>query len=160
MTIRNDLVVSMHYTLRDDAGEVLDTSDGGEPLAYLHGHNNIVPGLEEALTGKDVGDKLDVKVSPEQGYGENHAELVQEVPRAAFEGVDEIQPGMRFQAETAAGPRPVIVTTVTDETVTVDGNHPLAGENLHFSVEVVETRDPLPEELEHGHVHGPGGHHH
>lgn len=160
MTIRNDLVVSMHYTLRDDAGEVLDSSDSGEPLAYLHGHNNIVPGLEEALTGKDVGDKVDVKVAPEQGYGEMHEELIQEVPRAAFEGVDDIQPGMRFQAETAAGPRPVVVTAITDSTVTVDGNHPLAGENLHFSVEIVETREALPEEVQHGHAHGAGGHHH
>jgi len=160
MTIQKDTVVAMHYTLRDDAGEVLDSSSGGEPLAYLHGHSNIVAGLEEALAGKDVGDKVEVKVGPEKGYGENHEELVQEVPRAAFEGVDDIQPGMRFQAETATGPRPVVVTAVTDETVTVDGNHPLAGESLNFDVEIVETREASAEELEHGHVHGAGGHHH
>ena len=160
MTIKQDSVVAMHYTLRDDEGEVIDSSDGGEPLAYLHGHSNIVPGLENELTGKAVGDKIEVKVDAQNGYGEQHLELIQTVPLSAFEGVDEVKPGMQFQAETAAGPRPVVVTNVTDSEVTVDGNHPLAGHTRHFSGEVRERRDASAEELEHGHVHGPQGHNH
>ncbi|WKE66690.1 peptidylprolyl isomerase [Gallaecimonas kandeliae] len=160
MTISKDKVVTIHYTLKDDAGTVLDTSAGGEPLVYLHGHGNLIPGLESELEGKAAGDALDVTVAPEHGYGPYHQELVQEVPRSAFQGVDAIEAGMRFTAQTDAGPRTVVVRDVTDETVTVDGNHPLAGQFLHFSVEIVELRDAEEEELAHGHVHGAGGHHH
>lgn len=160
MQIAENTVASFHYTLTNDAGEVLDTSRGREPLAYLHGAGNIVPGLEEAMTGRGVGDSFKVDVAPEDGYGLHHEGLVQEVPRAAFQGVDEIEPGMSFQASTPQGVHSVTVTKVDAESVTVDGNHPLAGQTLHFDVEVTEVRVASAEELQHGHVHGPGGHHH
>lgn len=160
MQISDKKVVSIHYTLTNDAGEVIDSSEGREPLPYLAGAGNIIPGLENALNGKSAGDKLEVSVTPEEGYGERHEQMIQEVPRSAFEGVDDIQVGMHFQAQSDHGPVSVVVTALTDDTVTVDGNHPLAGENLNFAVEVMEVRDATEEELEHGHVHGPGGHQH
>ena len=160
MQIAENSVALFHYTLTNDAGDVLDSSRGREPLAYLHGAGNIVPGLEEAMEGKKVGDSFKVDVAPEDGYGLHHEGLVQDVPRAAFQGVDEIEPGMSFQAQTPQGVHSVTVTKVTPETVTVDGNHPLAGQTLHFDVEVTEVRAATEEELQHGHVHGAGGHHH
>lgn len=160
MQIADNKIVLIHYTLSNLDDEVMDSSAGGEPLAYLHGKGNIVPGLEKELLGKKVGDKVNVEVSPEDGYGELNEELIQEVDRAAFDGVESIEVGMRFMAETAWGQQPVVVTAVTDETVIVDGNHPLADQSLKFDVEVVEVRDATEEELEHGHAHGEGGHHH
>lgn len=161
MQIAENKVVFIHYTLTNQAGEVLDSSHGrGEPLGYLHGHGNIIPGLENALAGKGAGDKLDVTVEPAEGYGDRHEQLVQQVPREAFQGVDELQPGMQFQADTGMGPRLFTITKVEDEQVTVDGNHPLAGETLSFAVEVTDVREASEEELEHGHVHGEGGHEH
>jgi len=160
MQVADKKIVLIHYTLSNVDGEVMDSSEGQEPLAYLHGTGSIVPGLEKELLGKQAGDKVNVEVTPEEGYGELNAELVQEVERAAFEGVDDIQVGMRFMAQTAWGEQPVIVTEMTEETVTVDGNHPLAGQTLKFDVELVEVRDASEEELEHGHAHGVGGHHH
>ncbi|WP_271270688.1 FKBP-type peptidyl-prolyl cis-trans isomerase [Aliamphritea hakodatensis] len=160
MQVADNKVVLIHYTLTNAAGEVLDSSAGGEPLAYLHGKGNIVPGLENALTGKQVGDKQQVEVSPEEGYGQPNEELIQEVERNLFDGIDNIEIGMQFMAQTPWGEQPVVVTALTDETVTVDGNHPLAGDVLNFDVEVVEVRDASEEELEHGHAHGAGGHHH
>ncbi len=160
MQIAQDKVVLIHYTLRNDSGEVLDSSSGGDALAYLHGQGNIIPGLEKALEGKQAGDKLTVKVEPAEGYGQRDAQLVQQVPRRQFGGA-EVQPGMQFHAQTSQGQRRVVtVTNIAGDMVTVDGNHPLAGENLHFDVEVADVRDATSEELEHGHVHGPGGHHH
>ncbi|MBQ0756841.1 MAG: peptidylprolyl isomerase [Amphritea sp.] len=160
MQIADNKIVLIHYTLSNLDDEVMDSSAGGEPLAYLHGKGNIVPGLEKELLGKEVGDKVKVEVSPEEGYGELNEELIQEVERAAFEGVEAIEVGMRFMAQTAWGQQPVVVTAVTEETVIVDGNHPLADQSLKFDVEVVEVRDASEEELEHGHAHGEGGHHH
>ncbi len=160
MQIAENKVVSIHYTLKDPAGQVIDSSEGQDPLTYLHGASNIIPGLEKELVGKAVGDKLNVTVQPEEGYGQSHPEMVQEVPRNAFQGVDEIQVGQRFEAESNQGPISVVVTAVTEETVTVDGNHPLAGMVLSFDVEIMEIRDASEEELSHGHAHGPGGHHH
>lgn len=157
MQIAEKKVVLIHYTLTNDAGDVLDKSSADEPLVYLHGGNNIIPGLEGALVGKQAGDTLNVVVPADQAYGERHEGLVQEVPREAFQGVENIEAGMRFQAQTDNGPVSVVVTSVTDETVTVDGNHPLAGEQLTFDVEVVSVRDANPEELAHGHPHGPAG---
>ena len=161
MLIAQDKVVLIHYTLTDDAGKVLDSSSGGEPLAYIHGQGNIIPGLEKALDGKQAGDKLNVRVEPAEGYGVRDDSLVQQVPRRSFGGAPNVQPGMQFHAQSKQGQtRVVTVTRIQGDMVTVDGNHPLAGEVLNFDVEVAEVREPSGEELEHGHVHGPGGHHH
>ena len=153
MTIEDQKVVKIKYELKNDAGEVLDKSQEGEPLSYLHGANNIIPGLETALTGKEQGEAVQVSIEPGDAYGERQEELVQSVPMSAFEGVDKVEPGMRFTARGPQGQQVVMVTEVADDQVTVDANHPLAGEKLHFDVEVVEVRDASPEEIEHGHVH-------
>ncbi|MCG8464106.1 MAG: peptidylprolyl isomerase [Xanthomonadales bacterium] len=153
MNIANNRVVSIHYTLTNDAGEVLDSSEGREPLNYLHGAGNIIPGLENALLDKVAGDELNVTVEPEDGYGVRRDELIQKVPREAFQGVDQVEPGMRFQAQTQTGPVMVTVTEVTDTEVTVDGNHELADQRLHFAVKVEGVREATAEEQEHGHVH-------
>ncbi len=158
MQIARDAVVMIHYTLKNDAGEVLDSSSGHDPLAYLQGHGSIIPGLEAALEGKVAGDKVQATIAPENAYGMKEPGLVQQVPRRAFQG--EVRAGMQFTAQTEAGPRTVVVTRVQGDMVTVDGNHPLAGETLHFDVEVTEVRVATEEELAHGHVHGAGGHHH
>jgi FKBP-type peptidyl-prolyl cis-trans isomerase SlyD len=160
MQIADDTVASIHYTLTDASGQVIDASPPGQPLLYLHGAGNIVPGLEQALTGCSVGDRFNVDVAPEQGYGVRHPQLVQVVPRAAFQGVASIEPGMQFEAQGGEGPMLVTVTAVDVHDVTVDGNHPLAGQTLHFAIEVADVRAATSEELEHGHVHSPGGHHH
>jgi FKBP-type peptidyl-prolyl cis-trans isomerase SlyD len=161
MSIKHNSAVSFHYTLTDDNGQQLDSSDGREPLAYLHGAGNIIPGLENALEGKSTGDKMMVAVTAAEGYGEVQPALIQEVPRGSFEGVENIEVGMQFEAQTGNGDSvPVTVTAVTDESITVDVNHPLAGKNLNFDVSIEEVRDASQEELDHGHVHGPGGHNH
>ena len=158
MTIKENSAVSFHYTLTDDDGQTLDSSAGKDPLAYLHGAGNIIPGLEGALEGKAVGDAMVVAVTAAEGYGEVQQELIQEVPRDAFQGVDSIEVGMQFEAQTGQGGNvPVTVTAVTDEVVTVDGNHPLAGKNLNFDVSIEDVREATEEELEQGHVNGAGG---
>ena len=159
--IKQNSVVTMHYELKDDQGEVLDSSKGQDPLVYLHGAGNIIIGLEEELFGKSVGDQIEAVISPEKGYGMPVEALVQTVPKEAFgEEIDKVEVGMRFQAETEQGPVPVVVTGMDGATVTVDGNHPLAGKELHFNVSIAEVRDASAEEIEHGHVHGSGGHQH
>lgn len=160
MQIAKDKVVYIDYTLTNDAGEVLDSSEGHEPLAYLHGAQNIIPGLERELAGHSKGDSLQVSIEPADGYGEYNKELTQVVPSSMFEGVDQIEVGMQFQAETPAGVQIIRIAAVDGDNITIDGNHPLAGERLHFDVTVADVRDATAEELEHGHVHGPGGHHH
>ena len=160
MQIAQDAVVSIHYTLTNDKNETLDSSSGGEPLVYLHGNGNLIAGLENALNGHEAGAKLSVKIAPADGYGEYDKNLLQKVPRRSFKGIANIKAGMQFQMQTNAGPRTVTVTQVQGDMVTVDGNHPLAGQNLNFEVEVTEVREATEEELAHGHVHGPGGHHH
>jgi FKBP-type peptidyl-prolyl cis-trans isomerase SlyD len=160
MQIKENSVVSFHYTLTGKDGQIIDSSEGNQPLTYLHGVGQIVPGLENALLGKLAGDKMDVEVSAEEGYGEHHEFMVQQVPREAFQGVDDIEPGMQFQAQTPQGAMTVTVTAADETTVTVDGNHPLAGQPLFFAVEIVSVRDATEEEVTHGHVHGEGGHHH
>lgn len=160
MQISDQCIALFHYTLRNDAEDIIDSSEGKEPLAYLHGAGNIVPGLENALAGKSVGDQFKISVDAEEGYGPKHDALVEEVPREAFQGIESIEVGMRFQADSDRGPMVVTVAAVSDEVITVDGNHPLAGETLHFDIEVVEVREASAEELEHGHPHGPGGHQH
>jgi len=159
VSIKKDSVVTFNYTLKDDGGAVIDSSAPGEPLAYLHGHGNLVPGLERELEGKAAGEKLTVKVTPADGYGERSGELIQKVPRRALKGINKITVGMRLHAQTQQGPRAVTVTAVTGDMVTIDGNHPLAGQNLNFDIDLVDVRDATAEELAHGHVHGPGGHH-
>jgi FKBP-type peptidyl-prolyl cis-trans isomerase SlyD len=156
MPIADNDVVTIHYTLKDDSGEVIDSSAGGEPLAYLHGHGNIVPGLEHELAGKNAGDRLQVHVPAAQGYGEYDRALVQKVPRRALKGVANLRVGLRLQA----GHQAVTVTHIAGDMVTLDGNHPLAGQNLNFDVEITAVRPATEEELAHGHVHGAGGHHH
>ncbi len=160
MQIAARTVVNFHYTLSNDSGEVLDSSQGGDPLTYLHGAGNIVAGLETALEGRGVGDSFKVRVAPEEGYGVHQAQLVQDVPRSAFAGVEKVQAGMQFQADTPEGVQNVTVARVTGDSVTVDGNHPLAGQHLNFAIEVTAVRLASVEELSHGHVHGPGGHAH
>lgn len=160
MQIADRCVASFHYTLTNDEGEVLDSSSGRVPLTYLHGAGNIVPGLERVMAGKQAGDRFEVVVAPAEGYGERHPGLVQVVPRVAFQGVDQIEPGMQFHAQGPQGPMAVTVTHVSADEVTVDGNHPLAGVALHFAIEVTEVREASVEEVVHGHVHGEGGHMH
>lgn len=156
MQISKHKVAAIHYTLRDDAGTILDSSEGRDPLYYLHGKGNLIPGMEDGLEGKVKGDKAKIDVAPEKGYGVRNPELIQEVPKQAFGG-QPVEVGMQFQTNQG---ELITVTNVGPDTVTVDGNHPLADQNLHFDVEVVDVRDATAEELAHGHVHGPGGHHH
>lgn len=160
MQIAADSVVLIHYTLKDDDGKVIDSSDGGEPLAYIQGHGNLVPGLEKALEGKKDGDAVAVTLSPADGYGTRNDALVQRVPKRSLQGSGEIRKGMQFQAQTDEGLRVFTVTAVVGDMVSLDGNHPLADQTLHFDVEIVSVRAATAEELEHGHVHGAGGHHH
>lgn len=160
MQIADNHVASFHYTLTNDAGDVIDSSREREPLAYLHGAGNIVPGLEKALVGRSTGDTLKVDVEPGEGYGARHEELVQTLPKSAFQGVPEVKQGMQFQANGPQGPILVTVAAVDGDNVTVDGNHPLAGQTLHFDVEVTDVREATEEERTHGHVHGAGGDEH
>jgi FKBP-type peptidyl-prolyl cis-trans isomerase SlyD len=159
MEVMKDKVVSIDYTLTGTGGQVLDSSKDRGPLMYLHGASNIIPGLENALAGKNEGDQLNVSVAPEEAYGQHDPQMVQQVPRSSFGGVQEITAGMQFQAQTSGGPRLVRIADVQGDTIIVDANHPLAGQTLNFDVTVVAVRDATPEELAHGHVHGPGGHH-
>jgi len=160
MDITADRVVTIHYTLKNDGGEVLDSSSGGEPLAYIQGHGNLVAGLEKALEGKPAGASLAVSVAPADGYGVRDEALIQRVPKRSLQGAGEIKKGMQFQARTEDGMRLFTVTGFAGDMVTLDGNHPLADQTLHFDIEVVDVREATSEELEHGHVHGAGGHHH
>ncbi|MGD8710851.1 MAG: peptidylprolyl isomerase [Ectothiorhodospiraceae bacterium] len=153
MQIAKDKVVAINYTLRDTEGGVIDASPEGQPLEYIHGAGNIIPGLEKALEGKEQGDDVSVTVPPEEAYGERNEQLQQEVPRNLFEGVDKVEPGMRFQAQTEGGVQVVTVAAVEEDKVTVDANHPLAGQTLSFDVTVANVREATDEELAHGHVH-------
>lgn len=156
MQITKNKVAAIHYTLRDNEGTVIDSSEGKDPLYYLHGAGNLILGMEEGLEGKTKGDKLNLKIAPEKGYGQKDDELIQKVPRSAF-GDQEVKTGMRFSTNQGGV---VTVTHVGLDGVTVDANHPLAGVELNFAVEVMEVRNATAEEVNHGHVHGPGGHHH
>ena len=156
MEIQNNRVVGVHYTLKNDAGEILDSSSGLEPLVFLQGANNIISGLESALMGKTIGDKLEITIEPEAGYGIRRDELLQKIPRSAFEGVDNLEVGMQFEARTEQGPMPIRVTAIEGNVITIDGNHELAGVRLHFDVSVESIREATAEEISHGHVHSPG----
>lgn len=158
--IKKDAIVSLTYTLKNSDGQELDQANADKPFAYLHGNKQIVPGLENALEGMTVGDKKEVTVSPEEGYGEFIPGLKMDVERSNFPKDIKLQAGMQFSAEVSGKDRVFTVTGIEEDKVQVDGNHPLAGQTLHFAVEVVEVRDATQEELKHGHVHGPHGHHH
>jgi len=160
MEIAQHKVVTLNYTLTDKDGNVIDQSTDGS-FAYLHGANNIIAGLEKALVGKELGDQLNVSVPPEEAYGVRIEERMQDVPKSAFPDDAEIIPGTPFHAEGPEGEMIMVtVIKVDDDTVTIDGNHPLAGIHLQFEVEVVDVREATAEEMEHGHVHGPGDHQH
>jgi FKBP-type peptidyl-prolyl cis-trans isomerase SlyD len=147
-------VVTFHYTLTNSNGEELDSSASRDPMKYLHGASNIVPGLEKEMEGKSSGDKLKVEVQPEEGYGEVNPQMIQKVPHSAFEGVPEIKPGMQFQTQGPGGEtQHITVKEVTGDEVIVDGNHPLAGQVLHFDVTIEDVREASEEELSHGHAH-------
>ncbi len=154
------MVVSMHYTLTDDSGDVLDSSRGGEPFSYLHGHNNIIPGLEKALEGTEAGFKSKVTVAPTEGYGEKNPEAVFEAPREHFPPDMKLEIGARVYADGPNGPITLTVIKLTESGAVLDANHPLAGKTLHFDVEITTVRTATAEELAHGHVHGEGGHQH
>ncbi len=156
MEITKHKVAAIHYTLTDNQGNVLDSSSGREPLHYIQGIGNLILGMEEGLEGKKKGDKFQIKVSPERGYGLKDPAMMQKVPVTAFGG-EKVQVGMKFQTNQG---QVVTVTEVSADTVTVDANHELAGVELNFDVEVMEVRNATAEEISHGHVHGPGGHHH
>lgn len=159
MEIAAQKVVSIAYTLKDDAGEIIDSSVGREPLVYIHGAGNLVPGLEKALQGKVVGDHVVVSVSAAEGYGERDESLIRKVPLRKLPDSNKVKPGARVRVQTDRGPAVVLVTAVQGDYATVDPNHPLSGKSLHFEVDVVEVRDATADELSHGHAHGPGGHH-
>jgi FKBP-type peptidyl-prolyl cis-trans isomerase SlyD len=162
MNIAKNRVVSIDYTLTDEDQQLLDTSKDGEPLEYLHGYGNIIPGLERALEGKETGDRVTVTVPAADAYGERNEELVMEVPKDRFQEGGAIEEGMQFEAQTPDGYRVVTVTSVGDKSVTIDANHPLAGMDLNFDVTITAVREANPEELSHGHVHSHGheGHDH
>ena len=160
-TIQKDSVARIHYKLTLDDGSVADNSFDGEPLAYLHGHGNIVPGLERQLEGKTAGDKFDAEVPCEEGYGQVDPNADQVVPRNAFPADVQLGVGMGFHGEDDRGNTvPLFIKAIDGDQVTITTNHPLAGQRLNFAIEVVEVRKATEEELAHGHVHGPGGHHH
>ncbi len=159
MQVARNMVVAFEYQLKDAFGEVLDSSEKGEPMEYLHGVGGIIPGLEKAMEGRAVGESFQVIVPPEDAYGPHNPKMVQKVSRSNFGDQKEIELGMRFRVQTNIGPRIVTIVDIEGDDVTLDGNHELAGETLHFDITVRNVRQPTPEELEHGHVHGPGCNH-
>ena len=160
MQISDSKVVTLNYTLKDDDGNLIDESKDGQ-FVYLHGAQNIIPGLEIALTDKTKGDKVSIRIEPKDGYGEYSESMIQNVDKAMFDVEQELEVGQQFHAQTPDGHMiTVTIKAVEDDEITVDGNHPLAGVHLNFDVEIMDVRDASPEEVEHGHVHGPGGHQH
>ena len=161
LVISDQHVVTFHYTLKNDDGDIIDSSEGGEPLAYLHGAHNIVSGLESAMLGKSVGDTFEVTVPPEDGYGLRHGPGPQPLPRSAFPPGTELVKGMNFHVEDDDGNvLPVWVTAVEEDVIYIDANHPMAGETLHFAIEITDIRTAQEAEIADGHPHGPGGHQH
>lgn len=161
MTITEKSVVSIDYTLKDSKGNTIDSSAEGNPLVYLHGAGALIPGLEKELEGKKAGDRLKVTVAPENAYGEHMPQLIQKLPRENFQGVETLELGMEFEASGENGHIMVVrIDAIEGDEVTINGNHPLAGMTLDFEVAVADVREASEEELEHGHVHGDGGHRH
>lgn len=159
MKIEKDRVVRFHYTVGEVGQPATESSQGGEPLAILIGHNNIIPGLETAMEGREAGETFAVDVPAAQAYGERREGLTQRIPKKHF-GNQRLVPGMQVVLQTNFGPRAVTIEKVGMSVVDVDLNHPMAGKDLHFDIEVVEVREASAEEIEHGHVHGDGGHDH
>ena len=159
MQVADNMAVSIHYTLTNDDGEVLDSSIGDEALVFLQGSGNIISGLEDALVGKVAGDKFNVRIAPEEAYGELMEDMIQVISRDMFEGIDDIEVGMQFHADVSSGSGIVTVVSIDDDNITIDGNHPLAGLALTFDVEVIDVRPATKEETAHGHIHGAGCHH-
>lgn len=160
MSIQKHTVVTLNYTLKNSEGEILDTSEGREPLVYLHGVGGLIPGLEAELEGKEKGNSLNVVIAPEDAYGKRSEDLMHVVPKSGFQGDEEMQVGMQVQLQTEQGPAIATIAAIEGENVTLDLNHPLADMELHFAVDVLDLRDATEDEISHGHVHGPGGHHH
>ena len=150
MEITAACIASIHYTLTDDDGRIIDQSSEDRPLHYFHGAGNIIPGLEKALAGRKAGDALKVDVKPEEGYGVRNESMVQDLPRESFKGVEKVEPGMQFEARTERGPLLVTVVEVADDRVRIDGNHPLAGQTLHFDVRVLDVREATEDEKQNG----------
>jgi len=150
MEISAACIASIHYTLTDDDGRIIDQSSDDRPLRYFHGAGNIIPGLEKALAGRKAGDALKVDVKPEEGYGVRNEGMVQDLPRESFKGVERVEPGMQFEARTERGPLLVTVVEVADDRVRIDGNHPLAGQTLHFDVRVLDVREATEDEKQNG----------
>lgn len=159
MKIEKDRVVSFHYTVSEQGQEPLESSFGRDPLVILVGHGNIIPGLEQAMEGREAGDKFEVDVAAADAYGDKREGLSQRVPKKHF-GNQRLEPGMQVVLQTNFGPRAVTIQKVGMSVVDVDLNHPMAGKNLHFAIEIADVREASAEEVEHGHVHGEGGHHH
>ena len=161
MVIAQHKVVSIHYkVVDDDSDELIDSSENGDPMTYLHGARNLIPGLEQALEGKQAGATLEVTVEAADAYGEYSEDRVHQVPREALAEVESVEPGVTVVANTQQGPVNLVIVEVGEEEVTLDANHPLAGRRLRFDVSIEEVRDATEEEISHGHAHGPGGHHH
>lgn len=161
MVITKDAVVSIHFKLSNaENGDLIESTEGVSPMAYLHGANNLIPALEEALDGKSVGDAINITIAPENAYGLHNPDGIQTIPLEALQGIDKIEVGIILTAETPQGPANLLITEVGETEVTVDANHPLAGISLAFEVSVDSIRDATEEELQHGHAHGAGGHHH
>ncbi|MFP6775854.1 MAG: peptidylprolyl isomerase [PS1 clade bacterium] len=154
MTIKKDKVVEMHYTLKSDSGEVIDTSKGNDPMPFIQGHGNIIPGLERALEGMNVGESCDVSVNPEDAYGAHHPEAIQDIPMEAMKSIENLELGMELQSKDDQGNVFIVrVKEIKEDLVTVDANHPLAGQTLHFNVSIENVREASKDELNHGHVH-------
>lgn len=161
MQIDKHKVVMLDYVLKDSEGTVIDSTEGRGDFAYLHGTNNVIPGLEKVLAGHKSGEEIEVTIAPDEAYGERSDDMVQVVSKAMFEGNDDIQVGMQFNAESPDGQAIMFtVMEIKDDDITIDGNHPLAGVELHFALKIVDIREATEEEIGHGHVHGPGGHDH
>ena len=160
LMIGNNSVVSIHYTLKNEAGEVIDSSEGNQPLMYLHSSNNLIPGLENELQGKSSGASFSTVIPPQQAYGEVRADLVQVISKDLFQGVESVETGMTFLAQGDGGAeQQVRVTAVSGDEITVDANHPMAGITLHFEFDIVNVREETEQEIEHGHVHQHGADH-
>jgi FKBP-type peptidyl-prolyl cis-trans isomerase SlyD len=160
MTIEKDRVVHFHYTVRDDGGEILETTEGRQPQPILYGHGSVPKGIEEALAGHVSGDQVAVRLAPEEAYGERRENWTKRVSKKHLPRTGRLRPGMTVRLQTEQGPRTVTVVKVGHTVVDVDLNHPLAGRALNFELSVIDVREASPEEIAHGHVHGPGGHQH